>query len=458
MSKTSYMDPTRTTQCTHRPKVLRTLAGVLLAGLLAASAQAADPAELTAVWKRLYGGPPRGQTQHTVTGAGGTFYLPVMTFLAGEPEQAAAEPDGRESVWTIDPATGERGPEGPALRFPEENVPFDPDFSHIRDMAALPGGDRLLLVGRLGLGRWRLIRRTATDETVYEKWLWKDPQGTAQRLQHASEGVGEPLSTDAQKALLKDLQEAQRHQLFRILPVSDGEFLLLGLRADAAEGRNEPYVVRVTADGERVWDRSYDFEFRGEPRGASTAGGRVVLTGDTTGPPGSESDELHVGVFVIDAEGEVVRRTTFPGVSPSVCITESGRLTVAAVRRQDELVTCFARGLDPDSLEQVWETPPLMHDEWLLSRPAVVTVPGGFAVATSSLKALTVARCGDDGTVRAVGRWGDGLLRASLRGATLARQGGTLAAFWTVYGPPRADGDRSQQVGGVGFKLAGERD
>ena len=420
--------------------------------LLVLIAAPADPAELNTVWKTLYGGPPRAQVQHTVTGAGGALLLPVTTYLTGEDEQPRPDPDAREFVWTIDPATGDRGPEGPALQFPEDGLPFNPLFSHIRDVAVLPGGDRLLLVGRLGLGRWRLVRRTAAGETVFEKSLWEDPGEAIRRhyeaVMRAKGKVDVPL--------VMGLYERSSVQLFNILPVSDGQFLLLGGRDDLVDERHKAYAVRVTADGERVWDRSYDFDLRGQLEGALLPGGRVVLTAGTKNPP---SEQAHVGVLVIDAGGDVVRRTAFPGFGPSVCVTESGRPVVAAVRIQEKEIAYFARGLDPDNLDLLWETAPLLQGKWWPDSPAIVAVPGGFAVATCSPMELVVSQCGDDGTIRAVGRWGDKLMRApTLGGAELAWEGGTLAAFWTVYGPEWADPNRSQQVGGVGFELAGERD
>ncbi len=471
----------RTPRRTPWPSAPRTLAGALLAGLLVAApaqaadpakatepAKAADPAELTAVWKHLYGGGPRGQIQHTVTGAGGAFHVPVTTFLPGEDGNPFLGADGRESVWTVDPATGERGPEEPALQMPADGFPShpsDPYLAHVRDLAVLPGGDRLLLVGRIGLGRWRLIRRTAAGETLFEKSLWKDPHEELQRyveemirLRTAQEDLDLPL--------MARLQERASVQLFNIVPVSDGEFLLIGLRTefsealtDLSEIRNQLYAVRVTADGERVWDRSFDCEPFGEPNGALLPDGRIVLTVNTTHLPGPESEDPHVGVLVIDSGGDVVRRTVFLGAAPSVCVTESGRPVVASWRVEEKAIACFARGLDPDTLDTLWETPPLMPGKWLLSSPKIVAVPGGFAVATSSFTELFVAQCSDDGAVRAVGSWSDKLMRApTLTGAVLACEGGTLAAFWTVLGPDGTDPARSQQVGGVGFTLVGEPD
>ncbi len=432
------MSPPQKICPTRRPPASCILAEAAIVGLIAAGvfaagspAWAADPtgetAELAVTWKRSYGEPPRTQIQTVATAAGGATYVPVLTYLPGafvpgETPTTTPGADRRETIWRIDPATGERDQEILVHQAAEEGGGIYPGA---RDVTVLSGGD-LLILAQFEDRRWLLIRQTTSGETVYRKRLWTDPD------------------------------EESLIALSRVLPMPDGGGLLVGGRLNATDEKavSAAYAVRVTAGGERLWDRSYDFGGEGPlTDGVAMPDGRVLLTGNAGGP--SAPGEPRLAVAVIDAEGEPIRRTTLSGTYPAAGVTAAGEPVVTFLRTSGDATTCVARGLNLDSLAGLWETT-VIGTRGVLDPPAITAVPGGFAVATADVlqKDLIVVQCTNGGGVRAIGRWRGQTLIGALSSA-VAWQDGVLTAFWTVREGVH-DGRRTNQVAGVGFKLIGE--
>jgi hypothetical protein len=109
-----------------------------------------------------------------------------------------------------------------------------------------------------------------------------------------------------------------------------GDFVIVGYTTSLGAGKEDVYVVRIDADGDTVWTRTYGGSAPDEARAVCAAGdGDVVVAGRTESFGAGNGD---VYVLRVDAAGDTVWTHTYGGAEcdwgQSVCETYDGYYAV----------------------------------------------------------------------------------------------------------------------------------
>jgi hypothetical protein len=126
-----------------------------------------------------------------------------------------------------------------------------------------------------------------------------------------------------------------------VIKTGDGGFLAVGYTYSFGDEDGNVYAVKTSADGDLVWQRSYGGPGRDYGFSACEVGGGFAIAGRTTSWGSGKED---VYVVRIDADGDTVWTRTYGGSARdegrSICRTSDGCLVVAGSTQS------FGMGLD----------------------------------------------------------------------------------------------------------------
>jgi hypothetical protein len=130
-----------------------------------------------------------------------------------------------------------------------------------------------------------------------------------------------------------------------VIEAPDGGYAAAGWTTSSGEGERDCFVVRLSARGDILWQRSYGGPGRDEPRQIIPAsGGGFIVAGFTTSWGGGASDGW---VFKIDADGNLLWQKA---------LGSSGNDTIEAALEATDGGTLLAGGADPSGTgsEALW--------------------------------------------------------------------------------------------------------
>ena len=313
------------------------LAMIASSALVAANASQATTAAsaLRIVWNKSYG----------KTGAWSEFRA-IAAAGSGEVWVAASERDALEHsassvnrllLWRID-AAGQLAGETEIKKTPTSK---GTNTAAIRDVVALKGGEALLLVDFEG-GRPSVVRIDRTGR-----------QTTTRQL------------APSERALT----------LFKIVPATNGRFLLIGHEALNA------LAIEIDAAGTVLWERKQDrgrMEFLVD--GLSTAEGGFVLVGNSGDYDVLRSGPSLVWVGRYDSGGQLETEITFPGRYGSIARASENGYAVVYDKSTSSDQEVHVKGLSAD-VKELWDASLLSAAKNSGEFRIVALSRGGFAVA-----------------------------------------------------------------------------